>query len=120
MLLLNAPDAPQRILKCFNLDNSSTKNLEFIAKHSDSDIAEVTKAFETFSGQKVPITLMVNDPEEANDIYLEAVKRKVKTNGFTPNNDNSPIVKTEAEPITPATNTAKSVLESRIKKLKEK
>jgi len=61
MVLLNAPDAQQRILKFCNITKFTKSNLEFIAKHSNSTVSEVKKASEFFAGDKVPVTLFVDD-----------------------------------------------------------
>lgn len=127
MVLLNAPDAQQRILKSCEVKEFSEAGLQLIAKYSKSTFAEIKKASEsvmnpiapTYSeGEKVPVTMFVDDPEQANDIYLEAVKRKVKVAPLA-KSENSPIEKTEAETIKPAPNTFKTVMESRINKLRK-
>lgn len=118
MVLLNAPDAKQRILKSCNVTGFEKSDLEFIAKHSNSTPLEVKKASELLTGEKVPVTLFVDDLEQANEIYLEAVKRKVEISPLA-KSENSPIEKTEAETIKPAPNTFKTVMESRINKLRK-
>lgn len=127
MVLLNAPDAQRRILKSCEVTEFSEAELQLIAKHSKSTFAEIKKASESImnpiapiysEGEKVPVTMFVDDPEQANDIYLEAVKRKVKVAPLA-KSENSPIEKTEAETIKPAPSTFKTVMESRINKLRK-
>ncbi|MBD8109377.1 hypothetical protein [Erwinia persicina] len=81
MVLLNAPDAPdaqQRILKSCNVTGFTKSDLEFIAKHSNSTAIEVKKASELLTGEKVPVTLFVDDLEEANNIVIQARKSKLE------------------------------------------
>ncbi|MDF2043257.1 MULTISPECIES: hypothetical protein [unclassified Pantoea] len=78
MVLLNAPDAKQRILKSCNVTGFNKCDLEFIAKHSNSTALEVKKASEFLTGEKVPVTLFVDDLEEANNIVIQARKSKLE------------------------------------------
>lgn len=106
MVLLNAPDAHQRILKSCNVTGFTKSDLEFIAKHSNSTAIEVKKASELLTGEKVPVTLFVNDLEEANNIVIQARKESVLVQDFNKSNDS----KVES---------TSNILLNRIKKLKE-
>jgi hypothetical protein len=106
MVLLNAPDAQQRILKSCNVTGFTKSDLEFIAKHSNSTAIEVKKASELLTGEKVPVTLFVDDLEEANNIVIQARKQNVPVQDFNKSNDS----KVES---------TSNILLNRIKKLKE-
>lgn len=80
-MILNRSDA---ILKTVGT-GLNKDSLEFISKHTGTNLEEIESVNAAIKAGKVPITLYVDCPSEANDIVLEARKSNVVS--VSPNTD---------------------------------
>jgi len=74
MMILNRSDAPERVLKTLGENGLNQDSLEFISKHTGTEFPHLEAVNAAIKAGKVPITLYVDCPSEANDIVLEARK----------------------------------------------